>query len=226
MPYRFVRTATLILALGGCSLLNRKPAGPPPPDPPLADEAAADSLLVDVQKVEPTIVIDLRYATKNNFTGAPLPGYTANRAFLRAEAADALALVQEDLRLQGLGLKVFDAYRPVRATEAMVTWTQTANRPDLLKDGYIASKSKHNLGVAIDLTVINLATKQELVMGTPFDHFSPAAWTKNASGVILQNRLLLKKVMERQGFANYDKEWWHYTYTVADPFRFDRVIQL
>jgi D-alanyl-D-alanine dipeptidase len=62
-------------------------------------------------------------------------------------------------------------------------------------------------------------------MGTPFDFFSPAAWTRNASGIILKNRLLLKKVMERQGFANYEKEWWHYTYTVANPLRFDRVIE-
>jgi D-alanyl-D-alanine dipeptidase len=226
MSYRFARAAALVMALSGCAVLNRKPAEPVnTPELPLADESAADSLLVDLSKVDSTIVIDMRYATKNNFTGAPIPGYMANRAYLRAEAADALALVQEDLRLQGLGLKIFDAYRPVRATEAMVTWTQTANRPDLLRDGYIASRSKHNLGVAVDLTVINLATKQELVMGTPFDHFSPAAWTKNASGIILKNRLLLKKVMERQGFANYDKEWWHYTYTVANPLRFDRVIQ-
>jgi D-alanyl-D-alanine dipeptidase len=226
MPYRLIRATLVIALLGGCSLLNRKP-----PEPvntvelPTVDDLAADSLLVDVQRVDTSIVVDLRYATKNNFTGAPLPGYNANRAYLRAEAADALALVEEDLKLQGLGLKIFDAYRPVRASEAMVTWTQTANRPDLLKDGYIASRSRHNLGVAVDLTVINLATRQELVMGTPFDHFSPAAWTKNAAGIILKNRLLLKKVMERQGFANYDKEWWHYSYTVANPVRFDRVIQ-
>src|SRR5690349_22752061 len=165
MPYRLIRATLVIALLSGCSLLNRKP-----PEPvntvelPTVDDLAADSLLVDVQRVDTSIVVDMRYSTKNNFTGAPLPGYTANRAFLRAEAADALALVQEDLRLQGLGLKIFDAYRPVRATEAMVTWTQTANRPDLLKDGYIASRSRHNLGVAVDLTVINLATDRKSVV--------------------------------------------------------------
>jgi D-alanyl-D-alanine dipeptidase len=226
MPYRFIRTAMIVAVLGGCSLLHPKPPEPVnTPELPTANDEAADSLLVDVQKVDSTIVVDLRYATPNNFTGAPLPGYKGNHAYLRAEAADALALVQEDLRAQGYGLKIFDAYRPVRASEAMVTWTQTAKRPDLLRDGYIASRSKHNLGAAVDLTLINLATKAEITMGTPFDHFSPAAYTKNASGVILRNRLLLKKVMERQGFANYENEWWHYSYPVANPVRFDRVIQ-
>src|SRR6185436_10974324 len=100
---------------------------------------------VDARTLEPAIVVEMRYATANNFTGAPLPGYLANRAFLRREAATALARVERDLRPHGLGLKVFDAYRPVRATLAMVDWTQRVNRPDLLKDGYIASRSRHNL---------------------------------------------------------------------------------
>jgi D-alanyl-D-alanine dipeptidase len=180
---------------------------------------------VDVQKVDSSIIVDLRYATPNNFTGVPLPGYEGNRAFLRAEAAAALAVVQEDLRMQGMGLKIFDAYRPVRASEAMVAWTQKTNRADLLRDGYIASRSRHNLGVAIDLTLVNLATKGEITMGTPFDNFSRAAHTKNASGVILKNRQMLKRVMERQGFVNYEKEWWHYSYTVQNPVRFDKVVR-
>jgi D-alanyl-D-alanine dipeptidase len=167
----------------------------------------------------------MRYATKNNFTGAPLPGYEANRAYLRAEAAAALAIVNADLHAQGYGLKIFDAYRPVRASEAMVAWTQRVNRPDLLKDGYIAARSRHNLGVAVDLTLVTLANGAEVTMGTPFDHFSPAAFTKNARGVILRNRELLRKVMERQGFQNYEKEWWHYSYPVTNPVRFDKVIR-
>src|SRR3984893_6509093 len=135
----------------------------------IAPDAVADTLLVDVQSVDPTIVVDLRYATANNFTGSPLPGYEANRAFLRREAASALARVQRDLRPRGLALKVFDAYRPVRATLAMVDWTERVNRTDLLKDGYIASRSRHNLGLAIDLTFIDLTTGREFEMGTPFD---------------------------------------------------------
>jgi D-alanyl-D-alanine dipeptidase len=226
MTFRISRIAILALALGGCNLIQRQAPEPiNTPELPTATDDAFDTLMVDVQKVDSSIIVDLRYATPNNFTGAPLPGYEGNRAFLRAEAAAALAVVQEDLRMQGMGLKIFDAYRPVRASEAMVAWTQKTNRADLLLDGYIASRSRHNLGVAIDLTLVNLATKGEITMGTPFDNFSRAAHTKNASGVILKNRQMLKRVMERQGFVNYEKEWWHYSYTVQNPVRFDKVIR-
>jgi zinc D-Ala-D-Ala dipeptidase len=191
----------------------------------IAPDAVADTLLVDVQSIDPTIVVDLRYATPNNFTGAPLPGYEANRAFLRREAGAALALVQRDLRPRGLALKIFDAYRPVRATLAMVDWTERVHRPDLLKDGYIASRSRHNLGLAIDLTLIDLSTRQELEMGTPFDTFSAAAHTANATGLAAVNRQRLKAAMEAEGFQNYDQEWWHYMFNVPTPLRFDRPIR-
>jgi D-alanyl-D-alanine dipeptidase len=167
----------------------------------------------------------MRYATPNNFTGAPLPGYLANRAYLRREAAAALVRVQRDLRNQGLGLKIFDAYRPVRATLAMVDWTERVHRPDLLKNGYIASRSRHNLGLAIDLALIDLATGAELEMGTPFDTFSAAAHTANASGGVAANRQKLKTAMEHEGFVNYDQEWWHYSFSVPNPLRFDRPIR-
>lgn len=221
-----MRSFALLLLLSGCAIINRRPAEPVNTvELPTVSDEAADSLLVDVSKVDSTITVDLRYATRNNFTGQPLPGYEGNRAYMRAEAAAALAVVNEDLRAQGYALKIFDAYRPVRASEAMVAWTQRANRPDLLKDGYIAARSRHNLGVAVDLTLVNLATKAEITMGTPFDHFSPAAFTLNSRGVILQNRMILKRVMERQGFTNYEKEWWHYSYAVENPVRFDKVIR-
>ena len=218
--------ALLLLSLGGCALLQRKPADPvnTAAEIPTAPDGAADSLLVDIARVDTTFIIDMRYATANNFTGDTLPGYDANRAFLRAEAAAALAVVNEDLRSQGYVLKIFDAYRPVRASEAMVAWAQRTNRGDLLRDGYIASRSRHNLGVAVDLTLAVLATKAEVTMGTPFDHFSRASHTANARGVIARNRQLLKRTMERQGFVNYEKEWWHFSYPVANPVRFDRVI--
>src|SRR5665647_1254490 len=157
MIHNTLRTAAAVILLSSCSLLHRTQ-----PDPintaelPLASDSVADSLLVNVQHVDTSIVVEMRYATKNNFTGAVLPGYEANRAYLRDEAAAALALVNADLHMQGLGLKIFDAYRPVRASEAMVTWTQTAHRPDLLRDGYIAARSRHNLGVAVDLTIIDV----------------------------------------------------------------------
>ena len=191
----------------------------------IAPDAAADTLLRDVRTLDSTIVVELRYATSNNFTGAPLPGYNANRAFLRREAAAALARVQRDLRPQGLGLKIFDSYRPVRATLAMVDWTERVNRTDLLRDGYIASRSRHNLGLAIDLTLIDLATRRELEMGTPFDTFSAAAHTANATGEAAANRQQLKAAMEREGFVNYDQEWWHFSFDVPNPMRFDRVVR-
>jgi zinc D-Ala-D-Ala dipeptidase len=191
----------------------------------IAPDAVADTLLTEMRSLDSTIVVDMRYATSNNFTGAPLPGYLANRAYLRREAAASLARVQRTLRDRGLGIKIFDAYRPVRATLAMVDWTERVNRPDLLKDGYIASRSRHNLGLAIDLTLIDFTTGRELEMGTPFDTFSSAAHTANASGEVAANRQALKSAMQREGFMNYDQEWWHFSFNVPNPLRFDRVIR-
>jgi D-alanyl-D-alanine dipeptidase len=226
-----IRSLIASLALCGC-VQPSPPAAARPPSPSVnteetavAPDAVADTLLAEVSRIDSSIVVDLRYATSNNFTGAPLPGYLANRAYLRRQAAVALSRVQHDLRPQGLGIKIFDAYRPVRATLAMVDWTQRVNRPDLLTDGYIASRSRHNLGLAIDLTLIDLATGGELEMGTPFDTFSAAAHTANASGEAAANRQKLKAAMEREGFVNYDQEWWHFSFNVSNPLRFDRPIQ-
>jgi len=226
-----LRSLVASLALCGCVQPPLRPAARAPApsvnteETAVAPDAVADTLLTDVRTLDPRIVVDLRYATANNFTGAPLPGYLANHAFMRREAAAALARVEGDLRPRGLGLKVFDAYRPVRATLAMVAWTQRVNRPDLLTDGYIASRSRHNLGLAIDLTLIDLATGKDLEMGTPFDTFSAAAHTANASGEAAANRQKLKAAMEREGFVNYDEEWWHFSFAVANPLRFDRPIR-
>lgn len=219
---------TLLAIALACATPQRNVTVAPPvntAETEIAPDAVADTLLVNVQSVDPTIVVDLRYATANNFTGAPLPGYQANRAYLRREAGAALARVQRDLKPRGLSLKVFDAYRPVRATLAMVDWTERVHRSDLLKDGYIASRSRHNLGLAIDLTLMDLVTGQELEMGTPFDTFSAAAHTANAGGLAAVNRQKLKAAMEAEGFLNYDQEWWHYSFNVPNPLRFDRPIR-
>ena len=103
-------------------------------------------------------------------------------------------------------------------------WLRTG-REDLFRDGYIASRSRHNLGLAIDLTLADLRTGAPLDMGTPFDTFSREAHTANATGDILARRLLLTRVMESQGFVNYTQEWWHFSYTVANEVPFDRVIR-
>ena len=225
-----MRAAALAALLLGVACATVAPRGTPAEpvntaEMAIAPDRVADSLLIDVRMIEPAITVEMRYATADNFTGAPLPGYLANRAYLRREAAAALARVQRRLRESGLGLKVFDAYRPARATQAMVDWTTRAGRADLLRDGYIASRSRHNLGLAIDLTLIELGTLRELEMGTPFDTFSAAAHTANATGAIAANRQLLKAAMEREGFTNYDQEWWHFSFSVPDPLRFDLPVR-
>jgi len=193
--------------------------------PPLdtGTDAAAESLLVDVRSVDSTIRVDARYAGSNNFTGAPLPGYDAPRALLRREAAAALGRVQARLRTGGMGLLIFDGYRPVRATLAMVDWAERTGREDLL-DGYIARRSRHNQGVAVDLTLVDPASGTELDMGTPFDTFSEAAHTANATGRPQRYRQILVRVMESEGFTNYDQEWWHFSYPVPNALPFDKVI--
>jgi D-alanyl-D-alanine dipeptidase len=202
------------------------PAPPPVPEgPPVAPDAVAESLLVDVKRVVPSARVEVRYATPYNFMGEVLPGYQAARVLLRREAADSLAVVAADLAQEGLGLKLFDGYRPVRATAAMIAWTQRVQREDLVRDGYIAERSRHNLGLAIDLTLVDLATGQELKMGTAFDTFSAAAHTDNATGVFAANRQRLRRAMEARGFRNLAEEWWHYSFDVPDPLRFDLVIR-
>jgi D-alanyl-D-alanine dipeptidase len=194
------------------------------PQVDVASDSAARVHLIDVHLIEPTIMVEARYATANNFTGAPLPGYEANRALLRREAASALARVQKRARAEGVALKVFDAYRPVRATLAMVDWTERSGQQHLVRNGYIASRSRHNLGLAVDLTLIG-GDGRELDMGTPFDTFSSAAHTANATGEVATNRALLVRLMQAEGFTNYDKEWWHFSYSIPDPLRFDLVIR-
>jgi zinc D-Ala-D-Ala dipeptidase len=219
-------SAVVLLLLTACASGGRTGGTTAQPaSPPVAPDAMADSLLVDVRSVDSTIQVDARYATPANFTGAPLPGYEAPRALLRREAAAALARVQRRLRTGDLGLRVFDGYRPVRATQAMVAWAERTDRRVLLDSGYIARRSRHNLGVAVDLTLVDLVTGTEVPMGTPFDTFTEAAHTANAEGRVLRYRQLLVRVMESEGFTNYEREWWHFSYNVAAAVPFDRVIR-
>ena len=169
--------------------------------------------LVDVQELEPAIVVALNKLTSDNFTGEPLPGYEANRAFLTPRAGEALAAAQRRLALSGLGLKIYDAYRPARATRAMVAWARGQGRGDLVGP-YIASVSYHNSGQAVDLTLVELGTGRERDMGTPYETFTPAAHTANATGAASTNRAALLEAMHAEGFVNYEGEWWHFNYLV------------
>lgn len=229
-----MRSRILLLALLVVSACARRTPAPiaddgPPEVSPAANteeirigsatEAAAR--LVDVRAADSTIVVRLAYLADENFTGAPLPGYRANRALLRREAAAALARVQHRLKPHDLVLVVYDAYRPVRATDAMVAWTTRAGREDLVRDGYIASRSRHNLALAVDLTLATLGSGTPLDMGTSFDTFSAAAHGASAAGPAAVNRQMLKGAMEAEGFIAYDREWWHFSFPLADPLRFD-----
>lgn len=204
-----VAAAAMVALLAGCRTAAQAAQGGECMLPP-GDE------LVNVRRVDRTIRTDIRYATPHNFTGRRLPGYERPRAMLRPSAAAALGRVQARLRTEGLGLKVFDAYRPVRATLAMVDWAERSGNRWVLDQGYVARRSGHNLGITVDLTLVDLRSGRELAMGTPFDTFSEAAHTANAAGEVMENRMRLKRAMEAEGFVNYDQEWWHYR-MAGDP---------
>ena len=103
----------------------------------------------------------------------------------------------------------------------MVDWAGDENRSSLISDGYIADRSRHNLGLAVDCTLVDLATGAALDMGTPFDTFSEAAHTANATGTVAENRLRFVTIMASEGFMAYDREWWHFSYSVPLQLRFD-----
>lgn len=166
----------------------------------------ANNQMVLLRYVLPTAVMDIRYATHNNFTGEILYDQSFD-VFLRKPVADSLAKVQLVLNKHGFGLKIFDAYRPYDVTVKM--W-------DLIRDErYVANPAKgsgHNRGISVDLTIIDLATGKELDMGTGYDHFSDTAHHsfKHLPPHVLKNRELLKSTMEKHGFKPLETEWWHY----------------
>jgi D-alanyl-D-alanine dipeptidase len=183
-------------------------------------------MLVDVRSVDSTIRVDLRYATANNFTGAPLPGYEAARALLRPEPAAALGRVQARLRSKGLGLEVFDAYRPVRASRAMVDWAERMGRRALVERGYITERTRHNLGVAVDLTLVDLRTGREVPTGIAFDNFGPTtAEPADTGSEALRARQILTETMKSEGFTPYGRAWWHFNYPLPGAVPLDRVIR-
>ncbi len=212
----------LVVLLGACSGAPAPATQANTSPQAVASDAVARTRLAGLPA---NIREEVRYATANNFTGAPLPGYGRPVVLLRREAVAALARVAERLAQQGLGLKVWDGYRPVRATLAMVEWCERTGRTDLLDDGYIARRSRHNQGVAVDLTVIRLADGSELEMGTPYDHFDATAHTANATGQVAANRKLLVDAMAAEDFINYENEWWHFSFEVDDAVPFDLPLE-
>ncbi len=174
----------------------------------------------------PTIQIELRYFSDNNFIGKPINGYLANKLILSSKATKSLKLIQKELNKQGLALKVFDAYRPQQAVDHFATWATklddtlmkqhyypNVEKKNLFEEGYIAFKSGHTRGSTLDITLIDLKTGQELDMGSPYDFFGMQSWVayKNITKKQIQNRQQLQAVMLKHGFKNYPQEWWHFT---------------
>jgi len=159
---------------------------------------------VDIHQMDPSIVLDIRYATSNNFLHRAV--YKQARCFLIKEAALKLQEVQNELKQLGLGLKIFDGYRPLRVQKKM--W-QIMPNPKYVANP--AKGSRHNRGCAVDLTLVD-STGKELNMPTEFDNFTVKAhhnYMKLPARVRL-NRWILKTVMEKHGFKSISSEWWHY----------------
>ena len=184
---------------------------------------------LDAASVVDGLVVDMRYFGDDNFVGARIDGYEAPRCILTRAAAGAMARVQHDLAPQGLGLKVFDCYRPTRAVAHFVRWARDIKDvkrkadfyPDidkrmLFKLGYIAPFSGHSRGSTVDLTLVRFEQGRppvEVDMGTRFDFFGVQSWPSNrgVSAEAQSNRKILASAMRRWGFAPYDREWWHFT---------------
>jgi D-alanyl-D-alanine dipeptidase len=186
---------------------------------------------VYLNTVDPSIEVDLRYAGTENFTGEVVDGYQhANAAVLRSDAAVALAEVQADLAEEGLGLLVYDAFRPTRSVAAFVEWSHTDDdatheeyypafeKPQLFELGYIAEQSSHSLGGTVDLTLVDLVSGEPLDMGGEFDLFDERSHYDFAdvSGEQFENRTRLREAMIAASFDPYPQEWWHFSYAVPD----------
>ncbi len=173
----------------------------------------------------PHIVQEIRYYSTYNFIGERIDGYEAPCALLTVEAARMLKAVSNELFVQGYRLKVFDAYRPACAVRQFVLWgiedTDIRMKPyfypdlekqELFLKGYIAKQSSHSRGSAIDVTLLDMKTGKEVDMGSPFDLFSEVSHPsfRGISQEQYENRMLLQKVMVRNGFVPLDCEWWHF----------------
>ncbi|HAA03599.1 MAG TPA: peptidase M15 [Syntrophobacteraceae bacterium] len=184
---------------------------------------------VYVEESIPEIRLDLRYFSDNNFVGQRIDGYLQPRCILTRKAAVALREVQEELEPFGLGLKIYDAYRPQQAVDHFVRWAKDVcdtrmknqfypqvEKENLFRDGYIAAKSSHSRGSTVDVTIVSLGGESpgiELDMGSIFDFFGRESWPDNPSVLPGQraHRLLLQTLMKNHGFQPYPQEWWHFT---------------
>ena len=193
----------------------------------LAQELPENFVLI--KELIPSIVIEMRYGTNNNFTGRPIPGYGSRQAVITIATANALKKVQKELNKLGLGLKIFDAYRPQKAVNYFMKWSDQPSDtimknkyyPNLKKNtlfdlGYIASKSGHTRGSTIDVTLLYESGPEkgkEVDMGSEWDLFGVRSGYRYVAISMIQkeNRRLLRELMIAHEFLPYDKEWWHFS---------------
>lgn len=181
---------------------------------------------VYLQDIEPTVKKELCYLTNNNFIGKPIDGYKNDCIIISKPAAKALKKIQKKLLKDGLSLKIYDAYRPQQAVDHFVRWAKVLNdtlmkkqyypnvpKSELFNLGYIASKSGHTRGSTVDLTIVDVKTGKELDMGSPYDFFGSIShpFYRRLTKEQKENRMLLRRMMVKNGFRPYDKEWWHFT---------------
>lgn len=189
--------------------------------------AAQDrSGFADAASVVPGLVVDMRYFGAENFIGRRIAGYEAPVCLLTREAGDALGRVQAKLKPFGLGLKVFDCYRPQRAVADFVVWAKdlsdqarksvqypNVDKSRLFELGYIAEKSGHSRGSTVDLTLVDLASGAEIDMGSGYDLFDTLSWPSDPRppAQARANRAALQAAMTGEGFRPLTEEWWHFT---------------
>jgi len=188
---------------------------------------------VYLSEVDPTIIQDMRYAGNDNFMGRPALGYEKPVAILTEVAAQALKAAQKTFAVLGYKIIVYDAYRPQSAVDDFWGWANDKEDllmkeiyyPDykdktlLFSDGFIARLSKHSRGSAVDLSLVDSKTGEEVYMGAPFDFFGEVSHIAcpTITDDAKRMRQILKQVMENHGFDNYRKEWWHYEF-LNEPF--------
>ncbi len=174
----------------------------------------------------PGIVQEIRYYSTYNFVGERVDGYEEPVALMTKEAAPALKTVANEVNVQGYRLKIFDAYRPVKAVRHFVLWGiedldlrmkpyfyPDLEKQELFRQGYIASQSSHSRGSTVDLTLLDMRTGKEVDMGSPFDLFSEISHpdSRLVTDEQYENRMFLQNAMTRNGFVPIDCEWWHFT---------------
>ena len=180
----------------------------------------------------PDALLDIRYYTTYNFVGARIDGYEAPVAVLTREAAEALKLVSDDMKQQGLRLVIYDAYRPQQAVDHFARWAEDiadtrmkavfypgVDKADLFEKGFIARRSGHSRGSTVDLTLLDEKSGMLLDMGGPFDFFGELSHPDYTGVTSAQhaNRMLLQSAMMKRGFKPLSTEWWHFT-LVDEPY--------